>query len=141
MLWSEWRRKYSTRSGKVASFYLAAVGDYFMRQVKKFDGNGKLLTTWNSCDTGADTPIRPVSFAIDARNNAYMLEGYNLRMCIYDPNGKLLGSWGRPGQGIGEFDFYEGDAYIAMDSQGNLYVADGASSSSTNNRIQKFRQQ
>jgi hypothetical protein len=118
------------------------VGDYFQKQVKKFDSNGKLLTAWNSCGAGVGgATIRPIAFAFDDGNNVYMLDGFGLRMCLYDADGKFLQSWGRQGQGIGEFDFHE-DGDIAIDSQGNLYVAEGTTAALTgtrNSRIQKFR--
>ncbi len=115
------------------------VGDYFLQQVKKFDNLGNLITTWNSC--GANTSegsIRPVSFAFDQKNNVYMMDSVLKKICIYSSDGKLLASWGGSGKEIGKFDFYEGGADLAIDSQGNLYVSDGGSDYG-NDRIQKLQ--
>src|SRR5207245_596814 len=47
----------------------------------------------------------------------------------FDSTGTFLAKWGSPGIEDGQFNFPEG---VAVDSSGNVYVADG------NNRIQKF---
>ena len=117
------------------------VGDYYQQEVKKFDSNGNLLTVWNSCGSGKWNKILPIATAFDDQNNVLLLDNLLWRVCIYDADGNFLGSWGRQGEGIGEFDFHE-DGDIVMDSQGNLYIAEGASggyTGSRNNRIQKFQ--
>ena len=52
------------------------------------------------------------------------------RVLKFAPYGLLETKWGREGLGTSEFDYPFG---IAVDSKGDLYVAD-----SENNRIQKF---
>ena len=48
----------------------------------------------------------------------------------FDSDGNFITKWGSEGDGEGQFDIPEG---IAIDSSGNVYVAD-----THNSRIQKF---
>jgi len=69
--------------------------------------------------------------AWDAAGNTYISDGYiNSRVAKLDKNGAWLKSWGEPGTGPGQFDTPHN---IAVDAQGNVYVADRG-----NRRIQVF---
>jgi DNA-binding beta-propeller fold protein YncE len=69
--------------------------------------------------------------AWDAAGNIYVADGYgNARVAKFDKNGKFLKSWGSRGTETGQFNTVHG---IALDAQGNVYVAD-----SGNKRIQVF---
>jgi hypothetical protein len=58
-------------------------------------------------------------------------DGYgNARVAKYEPTGKYIKSWGHRGTGPGQFTVVHG---IAIDAQGNVYVADEG-----NRRIQVF---
>jgi DNA-binding beta-propeller fold protein YncE len=61
-----------------------------------------------------------------------VLDKSNNRIQKFDSNGNFIMKWGSPGTADGQFNFPDG---IAIDSEGNVYVAD-----SDNNRIQVFRQ-
>jgi len=56
--------------------------------------------------------------------------GANARVAKFDKNGKFIKSWGSRGTESGQFNVVHG---IAIDAQGNVYVAD-----SGNKRIQVF---
>jgi hypothetical protein len=69
--------------------------------------------------------------AWDAAGNTYISDGYiNSRVAKYDKDGNWVKSWGTPGSGPGQFNTPHN---IAVDAQGNIYVADRG-----NRRIQVF---
>jgi len=69
--------------------------------------------------------------AWDAAGNTYISDGYiNSRIAKVDKDGNWLKSWGEPGDKPGQFDTPHS---IALDAQGNVYVADRG-----NHRIQVF---
>lgn len=74
---------------------------------------------------------RPTDVAWDAAGDIFIADGLgNARVAKFDKNGKFLKSWGKKGNGTGEFANVRS---IAVDAQGNVYVADGG-----NKRIQVF---
>jgi len=75
---------------------------------------------------------RPSDVAWDAAGNIFVADGMgsNARVAKFDKQGKFVKSWGSKGTGNGEFASVHG---IAVDLQGNVYVADAG-----NKRIQIF---
>jgi sugar lactone lactonase YvrE len=115
--------------------------------VRKFTPDGKLLLTLGTSgkpsDTGAAgmdyrTIVRagppfnyPTNLAISPDGALYVSDGYgNSRVHKFTADGRLLFSWGEPGDGPGQFHLVHG---IAIDRQGTVYVADRE-----NSRIQLF---
>jgi sugar lactone lactonase YvrE len=97
---------------------------------------------------GADPLAGPSGLALDAQGNLYAIDAGHDRIVKYDPDGKRLMQWGSHGQGAGQFffggvqdppgsgHFIESYGKLAVDQQGNVYVADVK-----NARIQKFDSQ
>jgi hypothetical protein len=84
--------------------------------------------------------IFPLSFDIGPDGRFFVVDAGNRRIQVMDREGNHLTSWGRKGNGEGEFDFGDGlsDAdffagNVAVDEEGFIYVADVG-----NKRIQKF---
>jgi hypothetical protein len=86
--------------------------------------------------TGAGVPgssfSRPTDVAWDRAGNVYIADGIgtNNRVAKFDKDGKFLKHWGSTGSGQGQF---RGVKALAIDAQGNVYVADEG-----NKRIQVF---
>jgi DNA-binding beta-propeller fold protein YncE len=69
--------------------------------------------------------------ALSPKGDIYISDGYgNARVHKYSPDGKLIGGWGKPGIGPGEFNLPHN---IHCDADGWVYVADRE-----NHRIQIF---
>ena len=93
------------------------VADQLNDRIQKFDGAGNFVCSWVG-DYDLDGPsARPQALAVDNQNNLYV--NALGRIEKYDQRGRFLSSWG---DDINAWD-------IAIDSQGNFYMTDVASSS------------
>lgn len=63
----------------------------------------------------------PSDIVIDEQGNIYILDAGNHRIQKFDPDGNYLATFGRRGQGPGEFFF---PASLDLDSQGYMYISD-----------------
>ena len=63
----------------------------------------------------------PSDIAWDTGDNYYILDSGNHRIQKFDPEGNYLATFGRQGQGPGEFNY---PASIAVDKEGFIYVCD-----------------
>ncbi len=75
---------------------------------------------------------RPADVAWDRAGNIYVADGIgsNNRVAKFDKDGRFISHWGSTGTGQGQFN---GVKALAVDDQGNVYVADVG-----NKRIQVF---
>lgn len=77
-------------------------------------------------------PMRDgVGLGVDLAGNIYVSSTRDSRVGIYARDGSLLGSFGRSGMGIGEFNAPAG---LWVDGTNRLYVAD-----TNNGRVQVFQ--
>ena len=74
----------------------------------------------------------PTDIAVDDEGNVYVLDSGNHRIQKFDPQGNFIASFGRQGQGPGEFQYPQS---IDIDAQGFMYVSD-----SGNQKIQILKQ-
>ncbi|MBP1766666.1 MAG: hypothetical protein H6P98_781 [Candidatus Aminicenantes bacterium] len=63
----------------------------------------------------------PGGMAVDSAGNLYILDTGNHRVQKFDPDGKYLASFGRQGQGPGDFSYPDS---IAIDGQDMIWVSD-----------------
>ncbi len=64
---------------------------------------------------------QPSDLVLDDAGNMYILDAGNCRIQKFDPEGKFLASFGREGQGPGEF---QSPSSLDIDAHGNLVVSD-----------------
>jgi DNA-binding beta-propeller fold protein YncE len=138
------RRAHGIHIGPDDSVYLT---DDLDHTVRKFTPEGKLLLTLGTSGKPSDTGIdgldyrtirragppfhRPTNVALSAGGEIYVTDGYgNARVHMFAPDGRLLLSWGEPGEKPGQFNLPHG---IALDQSQHVYVADRE-----NSRIQIF---
>jgi DNA-binding beta-propeller fold protein YncE len=102
--------------------------------VLKFSPQGKLLLslgTANKPGLGLDQFNKPSDVAFGPADDVYVSDGYvNSRVMQFDARGKFVKTWGKPGNGPGEFDLVHA---IKIDSRQRVLVADRE-----NERIQVF---
>lgn len=125
------------------------VADKGSDMVVKFNPEGRVVMVFGRKQEASDEGTGPVKHvrpplpavdgyfrqvtdvAWDAAGNTYISDGYiNSRVAKVDKNGNWIKSWGEPGDGPGQFNVPHS---IAVDAQGNVYVADRG-----NRRIQVF---
>ncbi len=122
----------------------------FFNRVQKFNSDGGFLMSWGSKGTGDGQLKAPWGICVDSNNNVYVADTSNHRIQKFSSSGDFLGWWGLDdlgdtrwhdqgfvrvpymygGDGDGQFVKPDG---VAVDSEGNIYVAD-----TLNDRIQKI---
>jgi DNA-binding beta-propeller fold protein YncE len=101
-------------------------------RVNYFSPEGKLLAQFGVHGTGAGQLGMPRAAVVNSRGEIYVCEYTDSeRVQHFRAHGeKILGGWGRLGDGPGEFSRAEG---LGIDAQDRIYVAD-----SCNHRVQVF---
>jgi hypothetical protein len=64
---------------------------------------------------------KPFDISLDSDGNVYVADSGNNRIQKYSPDGEFLASYGKKGQGPGEFQIMGG---VAVDNKGQMYVTD-----------------
>jgi hypothetical protein len=146
--WGEGRFTDRTHGITIGSDDCVFIVDDGKHAVFKFSPDGKELMVLGTpgvpSDTGYDIAIgmesivrggppfnRPTDLAIAPNGEIYVTDGYgNARIHRFSADGKLLGSWGGPGTGPGQFNLPHG-VWVMKD--GRVLVADRE-----NDRIQFF---
>lgn len=102
---------------------LLYVADRENRRVLIFDRDGEALGGWLYRGMAC-------SLYLSNTGEIYMATGFDGQIVKLDADGKVLGTLGQPGEGLGEF----GEAHdIVVSAAGEIFVADV-----TNRRLQKF---
>ena len=141
-----WSFAHSVRVDKDDNIWVADKGS---DMVIKFNPEGRVVMVFGRKQEASDEgtgplkhlkpPLPPVDgmfrqvtdMAWDSSGNTYISDGYiNARVAKVDKDGNWVKSWGEPGDQPGQFNTPHS---IAVDAQGNVYVADRG-----NRRIQVF---
>lgn len=103
-------------------------------RIQKFTRGGKFLKQWR---TPSVKKGKPEGLALTPEGNLVVTDTHYSRVLIYSPDGKLLKKFGSYGSGPEQFVLATG---VAVDRQGNIYVADynGAPGEGLRVRIHKF---
>jgi hypothetical protein len=104
-------------------------------RVQKFNSSGVFQFKFATGGSSTGAVVSPFGLAVAASGDIYLTDGFSERTNGYvqkfDSAGTFITSWGTMGSGSGQF--IAGAGGVAVDSTGNVYVADPG-----NHRIQKF---
>jgi tripartite motif-containing protein 71 len=119
------------------NLYLTEMDDNL---IYEYTVSGVLVRQWGGAGSAPGQLTYPEKLALDAQGNVYVTEfgspsfggsqGENDRVQKFSASGAPLAHWGTLGSGSGQFN---GPVGIAVDAQGDIYVADAG-----NHRIQKL---
>jgi peptidoglycan hydrolase-like protein with peptidoglycan-binding domain len=136
--------------GSDGNVYIGDTGDYGNSRIQKFDANGNFILSWGTLGTGNGQIIGIHDIAADAVGNIYVMAA-NHKVMKFSGSGVFIKEWGSycaaPGgdspfncidpDGDGPLELgdgqFAGARGIAVDTSGNVYVAD-----TSNHRVQKF---
>ena len=111
------------------------VSDFYNHRIQKFTREGRFLLQWGSDGRWGGRFHYPTDVAVASHDQVYVADAYNQRIQKFTSGGGYITKWGGIGFGIpgGWRGWFRLAKAIALDRQGNVYVADAF-----NRRIQKF---
>jgi len=89
------------------------VGDRENDRVQVFDTDGKLLEVWPG--------FAPYGMEYDSKGTLFVADGRANKILQLNSAGKVVNSWGKKGNGLGEYDLPH---MLAADTAGNLFIAE-----------------
>ncbi|MFD2170479.1 S-layer homology domain-containing protein [Tumebacillus lipolyticus] len=147
-VWSEWKRNSGGAGSALGEFnrparvsvdssgnvYVADTGNHRIQKLDVSAGGTGVWSEWTDAGSALGVFSSPTDVVVDSRGNAYAADSRNHRILKLDASTSEWSEWkksgGGAGGGLGEFYSPGG---LALDSGGNLYVAD-----TLNDRIQKL---
>jgi uncharacterized protein (TIGR03663 family) len=116
---------------------LLYVADSGNNRIQVLDAEGNFVQTWGSAGSGLGQFQEPWGIAVSDAGRVYVADTWNHRIQVFDREGNFLSTWGHfadtKGEPNAEPGVFWGPRDIALDAEGNVYVADTG-----NKRIQKF---
>ena len=114
------------------------VADSGNNRVQVLDAQGNVVHSWGSSGSGAGQFQEPWGIVVNTEmGRVYVSDTWNHRIQAFDLEGTFLFAWGYFADTAGQIDRDPGGFWgprdIAIDEEGNIYVADTG-----NKRIQKF---
>lgn len=89
--------------------------------IRKFDNNGKFITSWGSKGSGNGQFNENHGIDIDSSSNVYVVDTENNRIQKFSSDGTFIRKWGSTGCGADEFLIPHD---ITIDSSDNIYISD-----------------
>ena len=113
---------------------LMTIGTKGYRSDTGFDPSEAPSSAYKTLKRGAEPFNLPAGIALAPSGDIFIADGYaNARVHRFSPDGKLLLSWGEPGDGPGQFNIPHG---VWVDRHGRVLIADRE-----NDRVQVFTQE
>lgn len=112
------------------------VADSGNNRIQKLNSEGQFILQWGTFGSAPGQFNEPWGIAVDESGHVYVADTWNHRIQKFDSSGNFLSAWGYFVNTEGKLEQpggFWGPRTIAIDSQGNLLVADTG-----NKRIQKF---
>jgi hypothetical protein len=91
----------------------------------KGEWNFQLEKVWEVDSAGEDVLVQARTIQVDDKGNIYLLEGKHSKFYVFSPAGKFLYSFGKRGEGPGEykfvFNFFLEGKYVIVPDQGRIH--------------------
>ena len=102
------------------------VADIMNHRVQKFDAAGKFVAQVGGNGEGEGQFTEPWGLAVDGEGNVYVADSFNHRIQKFDPDLNFLLAFGKSASNLDdpEPDVFWGPRDVAVDADGNIWVAD-----------------